>query len=396
MQPCRSQILRGIGLFIAVAVSAGVSPEAVSGGQTENVILITLDGVRIQEVFGGMDARLAEHSAEDVYSDIEAVRERFWRDSPEKRREALMPVLWTTLAPMGVVYGNKARGSSVTVRNAIKWSSPGYSEILTGEPQPDVVDNALRRYPHRTVLEYLREAKMLEFHEVAQFGSWDGFRMIAASRDDAFLMNGAYDAVPAALSTPEIDDLVELRRGIMGLWEESSNDTLTFRIATAYLKHNQLRLMWLALGQSDDWAHDDRYDRLLDYLHLADAMLGELWEILQAMEQYRGRTTLVITTDHGRGLSAGDWAEHEATIPGSEDIWLAVIGPDTPDRGEVAPAPPLHQSDIAATLLQFFDLTAADFNADAGPPVPGSFVSQEHAGPARYSTSERESALVSR
>jgi hypothetical protein len=44
-----------------------------------------------------------------------------------------MPFFWKTLAPMGVVLGNKAKGSSVTVRNQHWFSYPGYSEI----PRPD-------------------------------------------------------------------------------------------------------------------------------------------------------------------------------------------------------------------------------------------------------------------
>lgn len=51
---------------------------------------------------------------------------------------------------------------------------------------------------------------------------------------------------------------------------------------------------------------------------------------------------------------------------------MAVIGPDTPDRGEVGNHPPVSQGDIAATMLKFFGADWRDFNADAGPPIPGS------------------------
>jgi hypothetical protein len=329
---------------------------------------------RIQEIFDGMDPLLAKHSESLEYSDIERARERYWRDTPELRREALMPFFWGTLASQGVVLGNRAKGSSVKVRSAVLWSSPGYAEILTGEPQPDIVDNSLVRYPHRTILEHVREALDLEMHEVAQFGSWDGFKTIAASRDGAFFMNGAHEAVPRSLSSPEMDCLAELRPKIMGLWEESANDVMSFRLASAYLKKNRPRLMWFAFGQSDDWAHADRYDRLLDYLHLVDGMLKDLWETLQASEVYRDTTTLVITTDHGRGLTGKDWVEHDASIPGSDDIWVAVIGPDTPDVGEVSPAPIVYQADVAATVLQFFDLDYKEFNPEAGPPIPGTMI----------------------
>ena len=184
-------------------------------------------------------------------------------------------------------------------------------------------------------------------------------------------MVGVHDSVPKPWGSPRSDDLAALRRQVMGLWEEGSNDVLTFRMAQDYLVRNQPRLMWLALVNSDHWAHADRYDRYLDYLHLADSLLGELWQTLQSLDHYRDRTTLIITTDHGRGVTGGDWAEHDITIPGSDDIWLAVIGPDTPDLGEVREAGTLCQGQVAATMLQLLGLDPAHFVADALPPVPG-------------------------
>jgi hypothetical protein len=63
-------------------------------------------------------------------------------------------------------------------------------------------------------------------------------------------------------------------------------------------------------------------------------------------------------------------AEHDAS-PGSDDIWLAVIGPDTPDEGEVRTAGTLYQGQVAATMLQFLGLDPSEFVADALPPVAG-------------------------
>jgi hypothetical protein len=337
--------------------------------RTENVILVTLDGVRVEELFSGMDAAIAASTAEDGYSDIDISRERYWRKSAEERRLALMPFFWGTLAPLGVILGNAEHGSRVKVRNAIKWSSPGYIEIMTGAARPDVVDNTLVRYPYRTIAEYIVSELKLEKSQIAQFGSWDGFKLAASSRDDAFVMNGAYEALPPDLSTPDMDTLVALRRDIQGLWEESSNDVLTFRLAQSYLARHKPRFLWLGLSQSDDWAHAARYDRLLDYLHLADRLLSELWTALQADDAYRDKTTLIITTDHGRGRAPDDWMEHDETIPGSEDIWIAVIGPDTPATGEVHRSATVHQADVAPTIARLLQLDPQDFNPEAGPPI---------------------------
>jgi hypothetical protein len=359
---------------LLACLAAGPAAAQPPGGH--NVILVTLDGVRVQEFFGGMDPVLANAPEADsgIY-DAKVTNGRWWRESPEERREALMPFIWKTLAPAGMVLGNAAKGSRVTVRNDQWFSYPGYTEMLTGRPQPDVKSNDFVRYPNLTVLEHAREALGLGPTQVAQIGSWDGFKYAAASRDGAFFMSGARDPVPPALSTPEIDLYNGLRQQIQQLWEESSNDVLSFRIGLEYLKKHQPTVMWLGLGQSDDWAHARRYDLVLDYLHLADGMIAELWRTLQSMEKYRGRTTLVITTDHGRGRTPADWAEHDAGIHGCQDIFIAIMGPQTPALGEARDFPDVAQADVAATMLQYLGLDWRKFDAGAGPPVPRSLKS---------------------
>lgn len=338
-----------------------------------HVVLVTLDGLRVQELFSGMDPVIANATeAESGIYDAAVTRQRYWRDTPEARREALMPFFWKTLVPQGVVVGNAALGSRVTVRNDQWFSYPGYSEILTGEPHAEIQSNDFVRYPHQTVLEYLHRELGLKYTDVAQIGSWDGFKYAASRKDDTFFMSGAYDFLPAALSTPELELIAGLRREVIENWEESSNDALTFRLALGYLKKHHPRVLWLGLGQSDDWAHAKRYDRVLDYLHLADSWIGELWQALQSDPRYRGRTTLVVTTDHGRGRTPADWHDHGAGIEGAQDIWIAVVGPDTPALGEVRNLPGVTQSNVAATVLQAFGLDYRKFNAGAGPPIPGS------------------------
>lgn len=341
--------------------------------KTRNVVLVTLDGVRAQEIFGGLDEAIAQHDAKQEYSEIAEVRQRYAGDDAGQRRTALLPNFWNRLAPQGVVLGNAAFGNHVQVQNRILWSTPGYVEMLTGAPRADVTDNVDHRFAYKTALQHAREQLGLGFGEVAQIGSWNGYSLASASVDDAFLMVGTFDAVPEPYSNPHMGELAELRREVMGLWSEGSNDTLTFRIAHEYLRQNQPRVMWLALVNSDDWAHADRYDRYLDYLHQADGFLGELWDTLQSSDFYRDQTTLIITTDHGRGLQGSDWAEHDITIPGSEAIWLAIIGPDTPDVGEVKTPGMAYQGQVAATLLFYLGLDYRALGADVLPalePVP--------------------------
>jgi len=365
--------MKRLAAFCATLLGSLALTVASAAPDDRNVVLVTLDGVRIQELFGGFDEVIAgAPEAESGIYEIDVTRSRYARSTAKERREALMPFFWKTLAPAGMVFGNQALGSKVTVRNNQWFSYPGYSEILTGAAQPEIKSNDFVRYPHETVLDYAHRALKLKATEVAQIGSWDGFKYAASQKDGTFFMSGAYGVVPQELSTPDMDLMGRLREQVIENWEESSNDALTFHIALGYLKKNRPRVLWLGLGQSDDWAHARRYDRLLDYLHLADGFLAELWQTLQSLDGYRNNTTLVITTDHGRGRTPADWAEHDFGIEGSQDIWIAIIGPDTPAFGEVQNFPDVTQGDVAATMLQYLGLDYRKFNPDAGPPVPGS------------------------
>jgi hypothetical protein len=60
-------------------------------------------------------------------------------------------------------------------------------------------------------------------------------------------------------------------------------------------------------------------------------------------------------------------------MAGSEAIWIAIIGPDVPHRGEVAPSNPVTQSDVAATALKALGLDYRKFNPRMGPPIPVAF-----------------------
>ena len=61
--------------------------------KTENLIIVTLDGMRWQEVFKGIDPVL---SADTLYNrDPKSLREKFWAESEAERRKKLFPFLGT-------------------------------------------------------------------------------------------------------------------------------------------------------------------------------------------------------------------------------------------------------------------------------------------------------------
>lgn len=351
----------------------GVVPTVLAAQATQErrVILVTLDGVRTQEMFRGMDSIVAASGEQGGVHDLDRLRRDYWRSTPEERRRVLMPFLWDSLVPQGMILGDSARGSGVTITNRYGFSAPGYQEILTGKAQPDVTTNHPLRYSHETVLEYVQRRLHLGFEAVAAFTSWENFRYYVSSRPDAFFVNAGFDTLPTVLATPPLRQLALLETRALPMWEESRLDAFTGAMAMTYMARNHPRVVFISMNDTDDLAHSRRYDRVLDALHALDGFLGDLWHQLQASPDYRGRTSLILTTDHGRGRTPKDWSDHGEEVPGSPDIWLAVIGPDTPPAGDVTDQPGVHQADVAATLLACLGLDVREWSVEAGPPIRG-------------------------
>jgi hypothetical protein len=333
------------------------------------VILLTFDGLRHQELFGGADCELASDKESSGVESLEPLLEEFGGGSPDERRRVLMPFFWGELAPRGIVLGNRSKGSQVLLRNPHKFSYPGYAELLTGQVQPLVSSNAKRRIPRTTVLEYVAKKLELPSYRVAVIASWDVFPYIVAADEQAVFCNAGYAAMPDRWCSERALSLNRWQFEMLTPWDSVRHDAVTVELAISYLERARPRFLYVALGETDDWAHERRYDRVLAAIRACDDALRRIWSAVESIEEYRDTTTLVVTTDHGRGRGAKDWTDHKASVPGSEEIWLAVVGPDTPDLGEVSDHPTAYLSDVAATILDLMGLDPHDFNPDAGPAV---------------------------
>ena len=331
-----------------------------------------MDGLRTEEVFGGIDERVlgsAENSGIEYEAEAARVRAAYAGSTPELSRNALMPFFWTELAPSGVVLGNESIGAGVRVTNAELFSAPGYVEILTGEPHAEVVSNDNIRYPYPSFMEYAKQGLGLGYTDVVTIGSWEGFATLSSSRADLFFTNAGFEDVAPKYATERMTWLGEIQHDIITLWPEGRSDAVSFGMSVEAIREFKPRVLYIAFGETDDWAHQRRYDRYLDYIRVFDSYLERLWTLLQSMDEYRDNTTLIITTDHGRPHDPKEWVDHGAGMPGSEAIWIAMIGPDVPARGEITPGRPVTQSDVAATALKALGLDYRDFNPKMGPPI---------------------------
>src|SRR5688572_16978182 len=95
--------------------------------QTKNIVIVTLDGLRWQELFEGADPDIAFRKRYVV--DREQMRS-FWHRSETERRQLLMPFMWNVISTQGQLYGNRNFGNNVSCTNHHLISYPGYSEML--------------------------------------------------------------------------------------------------------------------------------------------------------------------------------------------------------------------------------------------------------------------------
>jgi hypothetical protein len=320
--------------------------------ETENVVLITLDGLRWEELYTGADSLLIGNG--DYVDHPEALAEQFWADDADLRREALMPFFWTVIAEQGQLYGNRFLENFVDVTNTRLFSYPGYNEILTGFADDRIVSNAKIDNANKTVLEFVNAQPGFE-GRVAAFGSWDVFPWIINETRSGIPVNAGFRAAEGDNLTEREQFLNTMQPQVPSPWSTVRLDAFTHHYALEYLKRERPRLVYIAYGETDDFAHDGNYEAYLRSAHQTDAFIRDLWEWVQEDEGYRNKTTFIITTDHGRG-EGDQWTGHSAFVDGAREIWIAVLGPDSEPLGELTTPGQLYQNQVAKTVAAFLGL----------------------------------------
>ena len=337
-------------------------------GRTENVIMITIDGMRWQEIFGGADSALLNGYYGGV-QDLTMTRGRFWRETPEARREAMMPFFWGAIAKQGQIFGDPERRCDAMITNGKKISYPGYSEMFCGFADPKIETNDRIPNPNMNVLEWLYQKPSFK-GRIAAYGTWDRL---------PFILNTARSGLPCLSGWKQIEDeqlsekereINDVVRDMTRLWHDNTFDVVSAHASMEYIRKHRPRVFYLMFGETDEWAHLRRYDRYLEAAQKNDDLIKRMWEMMQAMPQYAGKTSLILLCDHGRGATVLDWIDHSKKTVGAERIWMAVLGPDTSPMGV--------RSDVAVTQSQIASTIAAllgeDFCATServAKPLPG-------------------------
>lgn len=243
----------------------------------QNVVLVMSDGVRWQEFLGDKpDSFLAEGDKAPTF-----------------------PRFWSTLAGQGVVFGD------AEISNGAELSLPAYESIFAGFKQP-CPDNDCARVPVETFPERLKRELGLAAAQVAAVASWPKIEL-------------AFSHAAGAVAADA------------GQGGATRDDAETFPRALDYLRAQKPRFLFISLNDADEWAHKGDYPKYLETLRRYDAWLADLTAALDGLGDYGKNTTLIVTTDHGRGV-LWDWKNH-GHRPWARRVWLYARGPRVPKNG---------------------------------------------------------------
>lgn len=311
--------------------------QAATGADDRSVVLITLDGVRWQEIFRGVDPALA----------AKAGLPRAALEGPE----GLVPAMHRLFFGGGVALGDLLEGGGIAASGPRYLSMPGYVELLTGAAS-ECVDNACAPRLERTLADDIgRLPSVRAREEVAVFASWEDLgRAAAAAATSAAASTAAPEAAPHGVHIDagrQPDDPTPPHPG-HGRYRP---DRATALAAIAHLTAWRPRFLWVALGDTDEWAHRNDYRGYLDALRSADRFVGEVAQHLTEMGRYGERVVLLVTTDHGRDKGFADHGDANSAA-----VWLLARGGGIPARGVIGTRRQRWLRDVAPTARALLGL----------------------------------------
>ncbi|MDO6389192.1 alkaline phosphatase family protein [Pontibacter sp. BT731] len=288
-------------MMLILSVAALLSSCAASGAgggagglRSENVIILVIDGVRYSETWGAVPG--------------------------------LIPNMSQKMVPQGT-FCNNFRNEGYTYTNS------GHTAITTGINQ--AIDNTGAELPANP-----------SFFQVwrKQTGKPATAAWIVSSKDKLDILGNTLN--------PDWQghELPSLNCGISGPGSGYRADSLTLIEVLKVLKTNRPNLMLINFMEPDGFAHAGNWEFYLRGIARGDRYAKQLWDFLRKDKHYRKKTTLLITTDHGRHLDSvdGGWVDHGDDCEGCRRISLLALGPDFRKGGFVETKYTL--VDISATV----------------------------------------------
>ena len=365
-------------LAAAAALLALIS--CTKGDDDPRLVIITFDGLRWQELFSGADEGLVGDTR--FVKDPEALKAAYWRDTPEARREALMPFVWSYVPQHGYFLGNREKNSLMQVANDKNFSYPGYSEMFCGYPDDERIgSNDPVPNPNHSVLEAVNADPRYK-GSVMMLSSWESIRFAVNNERGGFPGSSAHE--PLYIETAMSTLLQEIDKHLPGFGGGERADFITAAFALETLKEAHPKVFYVGFGDTDEFSHAGEYDKYLEATHWTDGFIRRIVESCEADPFYKGKTTYILTCDHGRGRGAG-FQSHGADVRGSNQTWFIAFGKGVPVLGETKDNGIFYTKQFAATIA---DILGVEFTPDNGQKC-------EPFDPAYYKEPEAPKALAS-
>lgn len=281
--------------------------EGIAGAPAQSpdpVIVVTIDGARWQDVIDG---------------------------------DQLMPTLHALARDRGAFVGADAR-AAMRASGPNFVSLPGYTEIFTGRASVTCRDNDCPQTSTLTLLDRAVDAGL----SVAAFASWEKLDRAVTARPGKFVVSAGRDH----------DDVSPPWPG-GGAYRP---DAKTAEAALDYLELREPDVLFLGLGDPDEYAHHGDVDGYRASLAFADTVLARLVDALDRMGDRGKATHLFVTADHGR---ANDFRSHGGHAPESSRVWLVGAGPRIRARGLSRSPHERRLADIAPTIATVIGIETA-------------------------------------
>ena len=348
----------------SVVAEKGITPAAsFAAGAPQSkelkIVIVTLDGYRWQEEFGGVSKQLQKRLLKDPKFD-KAFANKIMQGTNEEKRKALMPFMWSTIAEKGAIIGNRKKGNKLTVHNPYFFSYPGYSELFCGYVDKKVNSNEYPDNPNLNLFDFLLQDDYYK-NSIAAFGNWDAFPKILNANRNHIPVFHAYSSKPDLTSVPPLSNYEQFQTKAPMVSTYAEKDTIVYQRAKEYLVRNHPKAFFIGFDETDHFGHSGNYPAYIMAAYQSDVWLNDLWNTLQADPFYKDQTILIVTCDHGRGpATLNMWRHHGQGIVASRCTWLAAIGPGVKAIGEAKQHKCYHHDQIAATISQ---LLGKDFNS---------------------------------
>jgi len=112
-----------------------------------------------------------------------------------------------------------------------------------------------------------------------------------------------------------------------------------------------------------DCAHYGSWSRYVEAIRRTDELTARLWQAVEKMPDYRGKTLMLVLPDHGRELERpggsgfvhhSDFYRDEGADEGCRRVWMLALGPGVPAGQTIERATPI--TAVAATALTYLGL----------------------------------------